>query len=130
MSELVRRPLSWLSSLLHRRSSWWIVKTLSGNSASILTKAQFKPEFRQSLRGGDIYVDEAGLLDNETVLRLLALAKQEKSRVIFQGDTQQLPAVGPWTTVTSVGKEIEAWDACEPNPCVAPATEIRRQKTG
>jgi hypothetical protein len=61
---------------------------------ALLNKAQFKPEFRESLRGGDIYADEASLLDNQTMLGLVDLARQLDARVIFQGDTQQLQAVG------------------------------------
>jgi len=34
--------------------------------AWLLNKARFSPEFRESLRGADIYVDEASLLDNQT----------------------------------------------------------------
>jgi conjugative relaxase-like TrwC/TraI family protein len=75
--------------------------------ASILTKARFQPEFRNSIRGGDIYVDEAGLLDNDTMLRVVALAKQERARVIFQGDTQQLQAVGRGQPLRLLEKKLK-----------------------
>src|SRR6202007_1321655 len=62
--------------------------------AWLLNKTRFSAQFRESLRGADIYVDEASLLDNQTMLELVTLAKDVDARVIFQGDTQQLPAVG------------------------------------
>jgi conjugative relaxase-like TrwC/TraI family protein len=62
--------------------------------AWLLAKAQFQPAFRESLRGGDIYVDEASLLDNPTALQLVELANDLGARVIFQGDTRQLQPVG------------------------------------
>jgi hypothetical protein len=55
--------------------------------AWLLNKTRFDPEFRKSLRGADIYVDEASLLDNQTTLGLVALAMGIDARVIFQGDT-------------------------------------------
>jgi conjugative relaxase-like TrwC/TraI family protein len=60
----------------------------------LLAKAQFQPAFRESVRGGDIYVDEASLLDNSTALQLINLANDLGARVIFQGDTRQLQPVG------------------------------------
>jgi conjugative relaxase-like TrwC/TraI family protein len=62
--------------------------------AWLLAKAQFQPRFRENLRGADIYVDEASLLDNPTSLELIELANDLGARVIFQGDTRQLQPVG------------------------------------
>ena len=62
--------------------------------AWLLNKARFSPDFRESLRGADIYVDEASLLDNQSMLGLVNLARAIDARVIFQGDTKQLQAVG------------------------------------
>src|SRR5258708_39833062 len=62
--------------------------------AWLLNKARFSPQFRESLTGADIYVDEASLLDNENMLGLVKLARESDARIIFQGDTQQLHAVG------------------------------------
>src|ERR1700739_102944 len=62
--------------------------------AWLLNKARFSPEFRESLRGADIYVDEASLLDNQTMLGLVSLARDIEARVIFQGDRKKLRAVG------------------------------------
>jgi conjugative relaxase-like TrwC/TraI family protein len=45
-------------------------------------------------RGADIYVDEAGLLDTPKTLALVRLAERVDARVIFQGDTEQMSAVG------------------------------------
>jgi hypothetical protein len=45
-------------------------------------------------RGADIYVDEAGLLDTPKALALVRLAERVDARVIFQGDTEQMSAVG------------------------------------
>jgi hypothetical protein len=62
--------------------------------AWLLAKAQFHPAFRESLGGADIYVDEAGLLDNPTALQLVELVIDLGARVIFQGDARQLQPVG------------------------------------
>ncbi len=55
--------------------------------AWLLNKTRFSAEFRESLRGADIYVDEASLLDNRTMLELVSLANDIDARVVFQGDT-------------------------------------------
>jgi conjugative relaxase-like TrwC/TraI family protein len=44
--------------------------------------------------GADIYVDEAGLLDTPKALALVREAERAGARVIFQGDTEQMAAVG------------------------------------
>jgi conjugative relaxase-like TrwC/TraI family protein len=72
----------------------------------LLNKARFNPEFRESLRGADIYVDEASLLDNQTMLGLVSLAKGIDARVIFQGDTQQLRAVGRGQPLAMLEREL------------------------
>jgi conjugative relaxase-like TrwC/TraI family protein len=46
------------------------------------------------LRGADVYVDEAGLLDTPKALALVREAERAGARVIFQGDTEQMAAVG------------------------------------
>jgi len=45
-------------------------------------------------RGADIYVDEAGLLDTPKALALVRETERVSARVIFQGDTEQMAAVG------------------------------------
>ncbi len=50
--------------------------------------------FTPQLRGADIYVDEAGLLDAAKALALVRLAREHGARVVFQGDTAQMAAVG------------------------------------
>jgi len=62
--------------------------------------------FRESLEGADIYVDEASLLDNQTMLELVSLANDIDARVIFQGDTQQLPAVGRGQPLAMLEREL------------------------
>jgi conjugative relaxase-like TrwC/TraI family protein len=57
----------------------------------LLVQAQHDPT---PLRGADIYVDEAGLLDTPKALALVRLAERVDARVIFQGDTEQMAAVG------------------------------------
>jgi conjugative relaxase-like TrwC/TraI family protein len=74
--------------------------------AWLLNKARFDPEFRESLRGADIYVDEASLLDNQTMLGLVSLARNIDARVIFQGDTQQLQAVGRGQPLAMLEREL------------------------
>ena len=74
--------------------------------AWLLNKARFNPRFRESLRGADIYVDEASLLDNQSMLGLLSLARGTDARVIFQRDTQQLQAVGRGQPLAMLEREL------------------------
>jgi len=74
--------------------------------AWLLNKTRYSAEFRESLRGADIYVDEASLLDNRTMLELVSLANDVDARVVFQGDTQQLPAVGRGQPLAMLEREI------------------------
>jgi hypothetical protein len=74
--------------------------------AWLLNKARFSPQFRESLRGADVYVDEASLLDNENMLGLIDLARESDARVIFQGDTQQLHAVGRGQPLAMLEREL------------------------
>jgi conjugative relaxase-like TrwC/TraI family protein len=74
--------------------------------AWLLNKMRFSTEFRESLRGADIYVDEASLLDNRTMLELVSLANDIDARVVFQGDTQQLPSVGRGQPLAMLEREI------------------------
>jgi conjugative relaxase-like TrwC/TraI family protein len=74
--------------------------------AWLLNKTRFSAEFRESLRGADIYVDEASLLDNRTMLELVSLANDIDARVVFQGDTQQLPSVGRGQPLAMLEREI------------------------
>ena len=74
--------------------------------AWLLNKARFNPQFRESLRGADVYVDEASLLDNQTMLGLVTLARGIDARVIFQGDTQQLQAVGRGQPLAMLEREL------------------------
>jgi conjugative relaxase-like TrwC/TraI family protein len=74
--------------------------------AWLLNRTRFSAEFRESLRGADIYVDEASLLDNRTMLELVSLANDIDARVVFQGDTQQLPAVGRGQPLAMLEREI------------------------
>ena len=74
--------------------------------AWLLNKARFAPEFRESLRRADIYVDEASLIDNQTMVGLANLARDVDARVIFQGDTQQLQAVGRGQPLAMLEREL------------------------
>jgi conjugative relaxase-like TrwC/TraI family protein len=74
--------------------------------AWLLNKARFSPQFRESLRGADIYVDEASILDNRSMLGLVSLARGIDARVIFQGDTQQLQAVGRGQPLAMLEREL------------------------
>jgi hypothetical protein len=58
---------------------------------SLLGRARNDPA---PFRGADIYVDEAGLLDTPKALALVREAERVEARVIFQGDTEQMAAVG------------------------------------
>lgn len=72
----------------------------------LLVKARINPEFRETLRGADIYVDEAGLLDSPTAAALARLARCTGSRVIFQGDVEQKQAVGRGAPLTALQERI------------------------
>jgi conjugative relaxase-like TrwC/TraI family protein len=74
--------------------------------AWLLAKAQFQPAFRETLRGADIYVDEASLLDNPTALQLTELANDLGARVIFQGDIRQLQPVGRGRPLLLLEREL------------------------
>jgi conjugative relaxase-like TrwC/TraI family protein len=58
------------------------------------------------LRRADIYVDEAGLLDTPKALALVREAERVDARVIFQGDTEQMAAVGRGQPVKLLQDEI------------------------
>lgn len=54
----------------------------------------FKSEALQAqARNGVIWIDEAGLLGSENMLRVMTLADQLDARLVFSGDTQQHRAV-------------------------------------
>jgi hypothetical protein len=57
-------------------------------------------------RGADIYVDEAGLLDTPKALALVREAERVGARVIFQGDTEQMAAVGRGQPVKLLQDEL------------------------
>ena len=61
----------------------------------------------QSFRRADIYVDEAGLLDTRKALALVRLAERVDARVIFQGDTQQMAAVGRGQPIKLLQDELK-----------------------
>lgn len=53
------------------------------------------PDPGARLQPGDVLVvDEAGMLDQDTALRLLTLADEAGARIVLVGDRHQLPAVG------------------------------------
>ena len=59
------------------------------------------------LRGADIYVDEAGLLDTPKALALVREAERAGARVIFQGDTEQMAAVGRGQPIKLLQDELK-----------------------
>jgi conjugative relaxase-like TrwC/TraI family protein len=70
----------------------------------LLNKAEIDP---QPFRSADIYVDEAGLLDTRKALALVRLAERVDARVIFQGDTQQMAAVGRGQPIKLLQDELK-----------------------
>jgi conjugative relaxase-like TrwC/TraI family protein len=70
----------------------------------LLNKAETDP---QPFRRADIYVDEAGLLDTRKALALVRLAERVDARVIFQGDTQQMAAVGRGQPIKLLQDELK-----------------------
>jgi hypothetical protein len=59
------------------------------------------------LRGADIYCDEAGLLDTPKALALVREAERAGARVIFQGDTEQMAAVGRGQPIKLLQDELK-----------------------
>ena len=70
----------------------------------LLLKAENDP---QPFRRADIYVDEAGLLDTRKALALVRLAERVDARVVFQGDTQQMAAVGRGQPIKLLQDELK-----------------------
>ncbi len=79
----------------------------SNTVSHFLAKAKANPEFRASLRGADIYIDEAGLLDTPTGANLIRLARTAGARVIFQGDTEQKLAVGRGAPLVALQERLK-----------------------
>jgi len=71
---------------------------------TLLIQARHDPT---PLRGADIYVDEAGLLDTPKALALVREAERAGARVIFQGDTEQMAAVGRGQPIKLLQDEIK-----------------------
>jgi hypothetical protein len=69
----------------------------------LLIQARNQPAL---FRGADIYVDEAGLLDTPKALALVREAERVGARVIFQGDTEQMVAVGRGQPVKLLQDEL------------------------
>src|ERR1700678_1126867 len=60
-----------------------------------------------TFRGADIYVDEAGLFDTPKALALVREAERAGARVIFQGDTEQMAAVGRGQPIKLLQDELK-----------------------
>jgi conjugative relaxase-like TrwC/TraI family protein len=71
---------------------------------SLLMRARNDPTL---LRGADIYCDEAGLLDTPKALALVREAERARARVIFQGDTEQMAAVGRGQPIKLLQDELK-----------------------
>ena len=71
---------------------------------ALLIQARHDPT---PLRGADIYVDEAGLLDTPKALALVREAERAGARVIFQGDTEQMAAVGRGQPIKLLQDELK-----------------------
>ena len=90
----------------------------------LLVKARTSPDaFLAGLKGADIYVDEAGLLDTPKALQLVRLAQRANARVIFQGDIQQMAAVGRGQPIKLMQEQLGL------GMHVARASLSRRQKS-
>jgi conjugative relaxase-like TrwC/TraI family protein len=71
---------------------------------SLLMQARNDPTL---LREADIYCDEAGLLDTPKALALVREAERAGARVIFQGDTEQMAAVGRGQPIKLLQDELK-----------------------
>lgn len=78
-----------------------------------------KEELQQKVRGGVIWLDEAGLLGHADALRLTRLAKQLDARIVAVGDPSQHASVGR-------GALIDVWRQAGVIPSYIKG--IRRQK--
>jgi exodeoxyribonuclease V alpha subunit len=59
------------------------------------TRQESDPAPEARLRRGDLlFIDEAGMVNQDTALALLTIADETGARIAFMGDRHQLPAVG------------------------------------
>ena len=95
---------------------------LGGDGFDASTIAAFlqDEESQQSFRGGVLWVDESGLVDNPTMLQLMNTAKDLDARLVLVGDTRQHAPVGRGTPL----KQIEKHSGIKPFEI----TKIRRQE--
>jgi hypothetical protein len=80
------------------------VFTQANTVDALLMQARHDPT---PFRGADIYVDEAGLLDTPKALALVREAERAGARVIFQGDTEQMAAVGRGQPIKLLQDELK-----------------------
>lgn len=78
-----------------------------------LMKARHSSAFAATLRGADIYVDEASLLDTPTASALVRLVRENGARLIFQGDVQQKDAVGRGAPLQTLQDRLDLGMAVE-----------------
>ena len=72
--------------------------------AAFLLKAQNYPHF---LKKNDVIVmDEAGMCDSPSMLKMLELAKQAQAKLVLIGDPQQVQPVGPGATFRAILEQV------------------------
>lgn len=76
---------------------------------------------QQALKGGVLWVDEAGLVGNRTMNRLIHVAKAQNARILLSGDTRQHSSVERGDAL----HVIEVYGGIKP----AYITKIQRQKS-
>jgi ATP-dependent exoDNAse (exonuclease V) alpha subunit len=69
------------------------------------------PNETATMRRGEVLLDEAGMLDQDTARALLTIADEHHARVALVGDRHQLPAVGRGG-VLDLAARWAAPDAC------------------
>lgn len=63
------------------------------DNADTLAQLLHNPKLQEQVKGGVIWVDEAGLIGTKDMNRLFAIAKEQKARLLLTGDVRQHSSV-------------------------------------
>ena len=89
-------------------------------NADTLASLLQNPEKQRQMKGGIIWVDEAGLMGVKDMNKLFAIAKQQKARVLLTGDVRQHSSVSRGDALRLLEKEG--------GMRIARVTKIQRQR--
>ncbi|MCA9216799.1 MAG: relaxase domain-containing protein [Planctomycetales bacterium] len=102
------------------KAAYEVLKEQDGFDATTIAAFLLDGERKQAYRHGVLWVDEAGLVDNPTMLSLMQTAKELDARLVLVGDVNQHAPVGRGNPL----KQIQQFAGIKPFEI----TEIRRQK--